>query len=657
MLHSLRHGRRSARARPGQSSVVAWSLALACCLGWIATIGAQPLFAAVTSAALRGAGFGAQDGANAGRRIADAGERKRVTDALDKLATVPNTADCVKCLRAMLADDRLCKEAGTSGNGATTLPDKKAGCDPKKEAINLHPDFATWPLETLACVLVHEWCHTNQTDFSGGPAKYEKPCYELERDCLKALGQDKAGTPAKNRYDQIDCKVQELCKKELGRGRTPTSGARVRLHRGSNYAIYSSLVPDTFTGMPPGHQAVFGHPLRMTIPHDFAILEGVLGGKSIAQVVGRDARRDVGVLQTLVIENGRVLQELPEIGVPGAELFAIVHDRVRAVAYVLDTIGNRILRLTDSNADGVPDLLAPQPFADAVRFPLLANALALGLNTGASVPSLFVEDDDLREADVLVLDGARSVLFDDDQDGRADRVAAIAWRDLVAFAPGYVQKPIAGQNQVVVFAGAGARVEVQETDATGAQNLGVLGSATVPGGGNEVTVVLSGPLVLGKFIRTLDVDNPGLGSFPLEIEAADNSLVSWFGAPTASSIGTPGIAFAGAAVIGNGAAAVTATALPQGRPALLAIGVPAAQPLPLAPLGGVPGSFLLLDVIDAASLVPDGGGACAHALPIPLDPNLVGTEVSFQALALDPALGAVRLPIAHTAGMTVRVGG
>src|SRR5207247_1867799 len=138
---------------------------------------------------------------------------------------------------------------------------------------------------------------------------------------------------------------------------------------------------------------------------------------------------------------------------------------------------------------------------------------------------VFLDFRDTRPLDAMRLDEPRTALFDNDFDGDADSAGTIAWRDIVAMKPGYFQSPHAGDLHVDVFAGTGVPLQVQLTDATGASNLGVIGSGNVPVGVNEAMVPLTQSLQAGQYIRTLDLDNDAtVGSFPVCIVSEPSPL-------------------------------------------------------------------------------------------------------------------------------------
>ena len=83
---------------------------------------------------------------------------------------------------------------------------------------------------------------------------------------------------------------------------------------------------------------------------------------------------------------------------------------------------------------------------------------------------------------------------------------------------------------------------------------------------------------------------------------------------------------------------------------------PGSEPLPLAPIGGIPCSQLLVDLVLATPVPTDASGRLSWPVPMPLEGALIGVEVSFQLFDPDWSLSYV-MPLGHSRGMTVKVGG
>lgn len=471
-----------------------------------AAIAVSASHADFTSASLRAQGFNATDGSHKGEGLS-AMEKMRVEAAIARLSAVSGStaADCPDCLTKMLGKNRICKEGGTSTAGATTLPDKKAGCNETAEGIHLNKNFMSYGVDVLACILAHEWCHVNQTaaDFAGN---FEKPCYQHEVDCLVALGQ--SGTA---RHTQmVNCLAAQNAAPRtppFDPGRDASGGEIVS--GGSGFIGLSSEMA-AISFVPYGSDFGLEQPLVAIVdPFDLELIEIPDFGEALF-VSGLDANGNG------VIEIFGSLGELFPIGVvplPSLEPFSMAYDPACSTLYVLDTQQDVILPFLFDPFSPTNQLQPLPPFADPIQFPELAGALSIRLNTfGADDPSdcptsLFVDHRDLRGRCPILLEDPRLILTDTTGNGQADQLGPpFFWRDHMAWIPGYVAPPFDGDVQVNIFAGTGSQIEIWETDGFG-NPLAPIGGGLMPPNLNEFMLPLTRPLVGGEQILAIDVDN------------------------------------------------------------------------------------------------------------------------------------------------------
>ena len=467
-----------------------------------------------TSASLRAAGFGAADGAYRGAPLS-ASQKSLVEQAIQKLDDVDSatTQACVDCLRQMLANNRICAETGTATSAATTLPDRKAGCNPRTDGIHLGAWTFRQTVEVIACVLAHEWFHTNQTDADYNGGAYELPAYQHEKACLEALGQ--AGTPRHMFIcDQIAALQRPPQTPPNDPARSADGGKLMTTEDGWSYAFHTDF-PGFYIAW-EDNATFWGHLIDVDAPYDAHVYDH--GGNRYVSIFGYQPGTQDGRISTYRIENGGANFFFSHaLTMFNSEPFSHT-GTLEALdrRYVLDTRNDRIVRF-DLDASGIYSN-SWGDYAHVDQFPELAGALSVRRNViderrGESGDSLIIEFCDTRADTAINTAMVRAVFFDDNNDGVADRIETldpdggpIEVRDFIAVVPGFDSEPVSGRLELVVFAGAGAAVEIQAVDAGGAV-LEVLASGAMPPDSNEASFTLSRPLAPCELIRAVDTDN------------------------------------------------------------------------------------------------------------------------------------------------------
>ncbi len=480
-------------------------------IGLTGAIGALSM-ADFTSASFRAAGFQAADGEVRGVALS-ASQKTVVTQAINLLDNnnSSTTQACVDCLRTLLANDRICLEAGTTTAGATTLADEKAGCNPRTEGIHISPGMFHQRTEVIACVLAHEWFHINQSaaDYQGN---FEAPAYQHEIDCLVALG-----LTGSNRHMQmVNCLAalnQPPQSPPFDAGRTSEGGKIAFDDSGWSYSMGSDF-PGFYISA-PDNVMMYGHLVDTPVPYDFEVYTA--DDKKFVTISGYDPVASSGVIVSYeVVADGQSFFLHHAQTLTDSEPFSLTRSTDGSRLFALDTRWDRVVTFT-RDADGAYTV----PGADYAGFddyPALGGALGISANTadarrGMAGDSLIIDYHDTRAQSAVVVDRPRAVLFDDNGDGAADRQETldtdgtpIDWYDFIAVVPGFVDEPVFGDTGVTVFAGAGAAIEIQAVDSGGAF-IETLGAGTMPTDDNEAPFALSRALNPCEYIQAVDTDN------------------------------------------------------------------------------------------------------------------------------------------------------
>ncbi|MEL6396326.1 MAG: GC-type dockerin domain-anchored protein [Planctomycetota bacterium] len=474
--------------------------------------GSSLVLADFTSADLRAQGFRAADGVYKGGFLNDAQETA-VELAIARLkATAGSTTDeCVKCLERLFANNRICKEKGTSGSWATALPDRKAGCDEEAEGIHLSCDVLGQSTNILAGVLAHEWVHINQTE-----ADYRRN-YEIDAYRAELVAYDRLGLRGTWiwRDTQRQLRNQEA---SPNAPRREAPGGERAVANGDLLSIVADeqemwhISPDGLSVTPYSLLAaepVDLHVLETDNHNDLVLIAGnqqVGGTDSVIEVLGSSGGL-YGTVCQIQIPNSTILSMA---GFPldpsGDAWYIYALDIQNAVIHEIGMFFDPVLGFWEMQQFGV--------FADAAQYPQLSDASSISINEHPTAlgASLFVEPRDRRSQSTVVLSDERMIITDTLDFGVADELTAggdlgpFAWRDHVAIVPGFGETLNDGDTQVEVFAATRAPIEVWLSDPDDAK-IELLGFGTIPDGDNFGFIPLSRPLRVGEFILAEDVDN------------------------------------------------------------------------------------------------------------------------------------------------------
>jgi hypothetical protein len=274
-------------------------------------------------------------------------------------------------------------------------------------------------------------------------------------------------------------------------------------------------------GIPADGETTYAYPLDMSIPFHFVYLGGE---DSLLVVSGLVDSTDTGILQFLSVADGRVVETIRTLELPGIHPFSLAGAGSRL--HVLDTAGSRILEIEDADGDGIPETLSPIPFARAIDFPVLATTLSIEIFESGT---LILDPTDRRLAGYQIdLDREFTLLQDVDLDDVADVTGISSWRYHLDLIPGFLDPPRDTSSVLHVLASTGVGIELTLTDSTGSEDFATLGTGGVPLGSNEGIVVIHTPLVAGTYVRLDDVVT-GLSSYAALVNAEDVPvLLSYF---------------------------------------------------------------------------------------------------------------------------------
>ncbi|MEZ6242540.1 MAG: GC-type dockerin domain-anchored protein [Phycisphaerales bacterium] len=392
---------------------------------------------------------------------------------------------------------------------------------PRTEGIHLNPGTLQQTTQVIACILAHEWYHTNQnaTDYQGA---FEVGAYQHEIACLVALGQ--TGT---NRHMQmVNCLASLTTAPQsppFDKGR-PAEGGKIDFtDTGWSYSMGSDF-PGFYISS-PNNVSMYGHLVNVSVPYDFVFY--TVDTHKYITISGYEPSTQSGVLLTYEqLGDGQSFPLRSSQTIPNAEPFSLAISRDKGRLYILDTRNDAVLRygpLATSGIFAVPD----GEYANSSTLPALEGALAISTNIiderrGMTGDSLIIDYHDTRAEGAIVVDRPRAVLFDDDGDGAADRAQTmnndntpITWRDFIAVVPGFLDAPAFADTSVRVFAGAGVNLQIHSVESDGTY-IETLATGVMPSDDNEATFNLSRPLNPCEYIRAVDIDNSGvLPAYPV----------------------------------------------------------------------------------------------------------------------------------------------
>ena len=178
------------------------------------------------------------------------------------------------------------------------------------------------------------------------------------------------------------------------------------------------------------------------------------------------------------------------------------------------------------------------------------------------------------------------------------------------------------------------------------------------GDGQRLAGTVAAPTFGGVYVgyREFILDN--LTTRPFTCDRVElrvpNTALSTYGTAKATTVATPEISVSGLPVIGFQGFAITGDKLVPSQPALVLLGAQKVN-VDLGNVGGQSGAFLLTAPLLIGTVLADGQGKASLPVPIPCDQSLVGANVLWQILALDPAL-AITLPFGTSVGLETKLG-
>lgn len=204
---------------------------------------------------------------------------------------------------------------------------------------------------------------------------------------------------------------------------------------------------------------------------------------------------------------------------------------VEGELYVLDSRNHRVLRIEDTNSDGIPDTRSSTVFLDSTQTHFLENVASLGYDASDLSLKLSTEgDSDWAENESAIY------VRDTDADGRADTYAFMATvHPIDDEAPEFAIEPMDGDASVKIIGPASSTFEVWRTDENGVP-ISQLGTGVHAAGAYESTIAVSPLLDEAWHVVVKDVTNARESEPFAVLEAAPD----FQGAAPASLISTTG---------------------------------------------------------------------------------------------------------------------
>ena len=181
---------------------------------------------------------------------------------------------------------------------------------------------------------------------------------------------------------------------------------------------------------------------------------------------------------------------------------------------VLDPRNHEVLRLTDTNADGVPDALDATTWLDSTKTAVLGTTRAIEFDADHACAEL--------RADTYVGPQAEDMrtFVRATGGGPADEFTQALHYELTTDINPLIDEPVhSGLTVLRVFGSHNASIQVWESDADGAV-IALLGSGTVAGPDNRATVPLPSAPAAGSFLVARDT---GAGVDGLVVEVIDST--------------------------------------------------------------------------------------------------------------------------------------
>jgi catechol 2,3-dioxygenase-like lactoylglutathione lyase family enzyme len=472
-----------------------------------------------------------------GRALTDPGEKQAVQCAIDKIkmmaANDPSPANqqtlkrVAECLEMMLKNGKICAETANAGIKGACLQENPPKCTWSGDAINIQaaciskdePAFSQ-----LIAVLVHEGIHAIQwADGSGladTPAQQEWVAYSWEYYMLcRRLMEETLTEEQRKKIQQRKDFVKGQRDNECNTAQTERERAK-KAGEKSNPGK-SQLVPgvEYFQDLDDSSiilvgDAVTAYQIQTPFDRTFELQVELNpdGTSDLLMVCGVDNSGVTGGVAMYTDNTGdgladeSTLMHFPGLGEPISLGYDAGDPGRRAAIYVLDLGPSAVRVIADADADGMPDLLLPTPFADAGAYPILLDMLALRSSASpGDTPRVTLAPfgDDIT---VIRSDRVDHELIDLDGNLVADMIQALPRNtEIMAYAPTSLNDVQHGDVQMMVAGLGGHQLQIFVTDPDG-NPIQLVGQVFVPPsqGVSAMIVNLSRPLNLGEFFLVVD---------------------------------------------------------------------------------------------------------------------------------------------------------
>jgi hypothetical protein len=448
-------------------------------------------------------------------------------------------ADCL----AMMMKQKpagICRETNAKAGKGMALPDKS--CKWSGDKINISDDCLkkTEPeLSFLVEVLLHEGIHAIQWDdgsiYAGTEEKEEwvawswgkyilerrlkenKKLTQKQKDAIKKELEDVV-CPNRDSYCKAAATQREKRKNNAKAGRRKRSRADVTLEYRSNTPNDGNLSIVDLNNYQVARILNTGFATNT----DMYVFASQLG-PDVLYVAGTDpATLNGGVVVFTDLDMDGLLDQASLAilaGPPLALPLAMDADELAGILYLLehDPLDQaQILAFNDTNADGLPDQLQPQPFAHEFAFPPLVDVWTLQWEGPGHVLGSQRQFGMTIENDKILYHN----FVDGNFDGQADALVTDTLNDVLQPLPPAFLDDLQDQDVVVrLLANLGASLEVWLTDVTGTVLLTQVGSGPATALDRINLINLSQPLLQGQYVRAFDVANGVSDAEPKQVIA------------------------------------------------------------------------------------------------------------------------------------------
>ncbi|MBU1984762.1 T9SS type A sorting domain-containing protein [bacterium] len=502
------------------------------CLGVLVLIAATVLLASQPAQKRNSPGIGDKfqvPGEWSGRTLTGP-ERATIQQAIDNIRTPPpaaitytdaqNRPHTVSCstiaadLQAQLNRGAIEAETLMVGPYGGVLSDGRESTE--GDQMNLDQEFLLGVAEDpsamiyLEEVLVHE--RTHKTQRTQGTTKSER---EIEAFKAGLVYKDSLGLDTTDGMYYMAWQEYLAHRRAYAAGQTMHSSV-VQGADGYYFFLQFDIMGsgfNYFSSIQMGAAGCSQYSLSPTRPSDMIYLLNpppLPPGMNVALVCGGEPSLQVGRIHALAVFDGQVegqlIRDFGPPNYPPMFFYSLTRCPWTGTLFALDTVNQKIVILSDSDQDAVPDTIISE-FACASWEGFESLDGMRGVDFARHQDGrygLIVSHYDVHLSHEIIPDEIRPFLADENGDGMADGCEATRTREFVQFIS-YFQEPlpVAGDQEVQLFAPWNHTIQVWLTDSLVQNLLALLGTVHMAAGVDTVCP-LARPLAVGEFIAPVD---------------------------------------------------------------------------------------------------------------------------------------------------------